>query len=98
VSFDTWYRRLGHAGAEMIWEMISKRLVDSLEMTGKLTMRGRCKDCIFEKHITHPFNNEGPRETEILEHVHIDIWGPAQIQSAGGAFYFLMIIDGFLSY
>jgi len=60
MSFDTWHRRLGHAEAKTIWEMISKRLVDSLQATGELTMGGKCEDCIFRKHVTYPFNNKGP--------------------------------------
>ena len=61
-------------------------------------MGGRCEDCIFGKHATHPFNERGYQETEILERIHIDIWGPSPMQSAGGAQYFMMLIDGYLSY
>ena len=61
-------------------------------------MGGRCEDCIFGKHVTHPFNEKGYRETEILERIHIDIWGPSPTQSAGGAQYFMMLVDGYSSY
>jgi len=47
---------------------------------------------------THLFNKRGYQETEILERIHIDIWGPSLTQSAGGAQYFMMLIDGYLSY
>jgi len=98
VSFDTWHRRLGHAGIESIRNIISGKLVDGLMTQGELSMNGLCKDCIFGKHATHPFNGAGSRETELLERIHIDIWGPSQIQSAGGCTYFMLIIDGFSSY
>ena len=61
-------------------------------------MGGRCKDCIFGKHSTHPFNDNGYQETEILERTHIDIWGPSPTQSAGGVSYFMLLMDGHLSY
>ncbi|KAD4178745.1 hypothetical protein E3N88_27336 [Mikania micrantha] len=31
----------------------------------------------------------------ILDYVHVDLWGPARVQSLGGARYFLSLIDGF---
>ena len=98
VLFNTWHRRLGHIGAETVHEMVNKNLVDGLNISGELTMRGRCEDCIFGKHSTHPSNDKGYRETNVLERIHIDIWGPAQIQSAGGASYFMLLMDGYSSY
>jgi len=61
-------------------------------------MGGRCKDCIFGKHSTHPFNDNGYQKTEILERTHIDIWEPLPTQSAGSASYFMLLMDGHLSY
>jgi len=98
VTFDTWHQRLEHMVADTIHEMANKNLVDGLNITGELTMRGRCEDCIFGKHSTHPFNNSGYRETKVLERIHIDMWGPLPIQSAGGTFYFMLLMDGHLSY
>ena len=98
MSFDTWHRQLGHAGADSIKKLITKKLVDRLNTDGELMMKRRCEDCIFRKHSTHPFNNHGIREEEVLERVHLDIWGPARVKSAGGASYFMMIMDGFSSF
>jgi len=53
--------------------MAVKTLIDSLNITEELTMGGRCEDCIFGKHSTHPFNDNRYQETEILERTHIDI-------------------------
>jgi len=78
--------------------MISRKLVDGLTTKGELSMNGLCEDCIFGKHTTHPFNETGSRETELLKRIHIDIWGLSQVQSARGCTYFMLIIDGFLSY
>jgi len=78
--------------------MIIKGLVDRLDTDGNLKMRGRYEDCIFGKHSTHLFNKTGTREKEVLKKVHIDIWGPAGTQSAGGALYFLIIMDRYSSF
>jgi len=98
MSFDMWHHQLGHAGADLIKKLITKKLVDRLNTDGELMMKRRCEDCIFRKHSTHPFNNHGIREEEVLERVHLDIWGPARVKSAGGASYFMMIMDGFSSF
>ena len=61
-------------------------------------MGGKCEDCIFGKHSAHPFNDNGYRETETLERIHVDIWGPSPTQSAGGAHYFMLLMDGYSFY
>ena len=98
ASFDTWHRRLAHAGADIIREMISKQLVDGLHTYGDLAMKGQCEDCIYGKHTSQPYNENTTKEKDVLEWVHIDIWGPAQTQSAGGSRYFMMMMDSFSSY
>ena len=57
-------------------------------------MKDRCKDYIFGKHFTHPFNDNGYRKMEILERTHIDIWGLSPTQSVGGTSYFMLLMDG----
>ena len=59
VSFDIWHRQLGHAGTELIHNIISGKLVDRLTTKGELSMNGLCEDCIFGKHATHLFNKTG---------------------------------------
>jgi len=98
ATFDIWHQRFGYATLETIYEMAVKMLVNGLNITRELTMGDRCKDCIFGKHSTHPFNDNGYQEMEILERTHIDIWGPSLTQSAGGVSYFMLLIDGHSSY
>jgi len=73
TSFDTWHRRLAHAGADTVREMISKQLVDGLHIDGDLSMRGQCEDCIYGKHTSQPYNENVAKEKDVLERVHIDI-------------------------
>jgi len=78
--------------------MTFKNLVDRLNICGELSIGRLCKDCIYGKHTVYPYNDNKSKKKEVLEHVHIDIWGLCQVQSAGGAIYFIIIMDGFSSY
>jgi len=98
VDFGTWHHQLAHTGAGVIREMITHNLVDGLNVTGELSINGICEDCVFGKHTAHPYHTNPAREREVLERVHIDIWGPTSIKSVGGANYFMTITDGYLSY
>lgn len=98
VAFDIWHRRLGHAGADTIKRMIKGNLVDGVEVVGPTEMKALCEDCIYGTHTTHPFPDSSSTETEALQRVYIDIWGPSPVQSAGGSKYFMLIVDGATSY
>jgi len=65
--------------------MISKQLVDGLHIDGDLSMRGQYEDCIYGKHTSQPYNKNVTKEKDMLEQVHINIWGPTQTQSASGS-------------
>jgi len=98
MTFEVWHRRLGHAGAETITGMINSGLVDGLEVTGPTELKALYEDCIYGTHTTHPFHDSTTTETDPLERVYIDIWGPASTLSAGGSKYFMLIVDGAISY
>ena len=87
-----------HANADTIQMMFSKGLIDRLNIQGNLEISSLCKDYIFDKHTVHPYNDNGVRERDLLERIHIDIWGPAPVQSSEGALYFMLIMDRYSSY
>lgn len=89
----TWHRRLGHVGIRRILRMANRRLVDGLNIT-KREIRGMCEDCLFGKATRHPFDEVLTHETEVLERVHIDLFGPARTQTRGGATYLMLCTDG----
>jgi len=70
----------------------------TLTIHGDLSLKGLCKDCVFGKHTAHPYHENPACETEVLEQVYIDIWGPLPTLSAGRCIYFMVIMDGFLWY
>jgi len=95
TSFTTWHRCLAHAGAETITQIMTENLVDGLNICGELSIGGLCEDCIYSKHAAHLYSDNKPREKDILEYIHIDIWGLFQVQSAGSVLYFMIIMNGF---
>jgi hypothetical protein len=78
--------------------MYRDKLVDSLVPSGDKEMEGMCEDCIFGKHMTHPFSDTSSNDAGVLDCIYVDIWGPAPVQSAGGAKYFMLLIDSATSY
>lgn len=98
VSYDIWHRRFGHVPTDIIHRMSREGLLDGLDALGGTQMKALCEDCIFGKHTSHPFNNPSSAEKDVLERIYIDIWGPAPVVSAGGAKYFMLVVDGASSY
>jgi len=75
--------------------MITKSLVNSLNTYGDLKMQGQCEDCIYSKHSAYLYSKNHFREKDVLERIHVDTWGPAQTQSAGGTRYFMLMMNSF---
>jgi hypothetical protein len=98
VPYEIWHHRLGHIPVDTVAKMSSNNLADGLKTSGEAKLKGICEDCLYGKHAMHPFNNTVERETDALECIYVDIWGPASTQSAGGARYFMLCMDGATSY
>jgi hypothetical protein len=94
VPYKIWHRRLGHIPVNAILQMLKGNLIDGLNAEGEAKLKALCEDYLYGKHTMHPFNNIVNWETNVLECVYIDIWGPASIQSAGGGKYFMLCMDG----
>jgi Reverse transcriptase (RNA-dependent DNA polymerase)/gag-polypeptide of LTR copia-type/GAG-pre-integrase domain len=90
----TWHRRLAHVSTRTIRRMLSKGLVDGLEILARKCEEGRCEDCILGKQTARPYDDEVTPESEPLERLHIDLWGRARVRSLGGAYYMMVIVDG----
>ncbi|GKD16449.1 retrovirus-related pol polyprotein from transposon TNT 1-94 [Tanacetum coccineum] len=92
-----WHRRLGHANMRLVQNLASNELVRNLP---KLSFeRHFCDTCGLVNQGNA--NNRTRKEvsiTRILELVHLDLVGPSPIQSYGGNFYTLMIVDDYSNY
>ncbi|GAW02791.1 retrovirus-related pol polyprotein [Lentinula edodes] len=93
VDIHTWDRRLGHVGIPRILRMSSKNLVDGLKITSK-KVEGMCESCLYGKATRRPFDEKVVHESEVLERVHIDLWGQSRTKSRGGATWMILFTDG----
>ena len=94
IGLDTWHRCLGHAGMSTIKELLRKELVDGLIIEEDGNAPGKCEDCILGKHAAWLYDKEVEPKDEVLEHIHVDLWGPASVKSVGGALYLMVLVDG----
>ncbi|KAL2251634.1 UNVERIFIED_CONTAM: Retrovirus-related Pol polyprotein from transposon TNT 1-94 [Sesamum indicum] len=91
---DLWHKRLGH---------ISLKGLELLHKNGflhdKPTILNFCDECILGKQHKVSFPTSSypvPTSSKcILDYVHADVWGPANIGTHGGNKYFLSIIDNY---
>lgn len=77
-----WHRRLGH---------VSLGNMSFLNLSVPSNIK--CKICIKGKQARNAFTNVGTRANKKLELVHSDVCGPIQVNSLGGAKYFVSFID-----
>ncbi|GJU62684.1 retrovirus-related pol polyprotein from transposon TNT 1-94 [Tanacetum coccineum] len=92
-----WHRRLGHANMRLIQSLSSKELVRNLP---KLKFESHfCDACNIGKqvHTSHKSKNM-VSTTKCLELLHMDLFGPSAVQSYGGNFYTLVIVDDYSRY
>ncbi|GJX44968.1 retrovirus-related pol polyprotein from transposon TNT 1-94 [Tanacetum coccineum] len=92
-----WHRRLGHANMRLIQSLSSKELVRNLP---KLKFEKLfCDACNVGKqvHESHKAKNM-VSTTKCLELLHMDLFGPSAVQSYGGNFYTLVIVDDYSRY
>ena len=53
-----------------------------------------CESCVYGKQKRVSFVKTGKEnKSEKLELVHTDVWGPAQVSSLGGFYYYITFID-----
>ncbi|KAL0292972.1 UNVERIFIED_CONTAM: Retrovirus-related Pol polyprotein from transposon TNT 1-94 [Sesamum radiatum] len=90
---DLWHKRLGH---------MSTKGLDLLHKQGMIKEKcddmSFCDDCILGKHhkVQFPSSSQKPSSSScILDYVHADVWGPANVPTYGSNRYFLSIIDNY---
>lgn len=94
VDLDGWHQRFGHAEVNTIRSLVNGDLVDGLTIQRDAEAKGLCEDCVYRKHNVRPYDGHTDIEKHANECAHIDLWGPASVQSLGGAQYLMLIVDG----
>jgi hypothetical protein len=90
-----WHQRLGHL-APRKFKQLSK-LVDGLHIARSSTDE-RCSTCAASKSIRASFATSSHTATHPLDTVSVDLAGPMQTESIGGARFFLIIVDLYSKY
>lgn len=91
-DYKLWHRRLGHLNMSSV-RMLSDRFGGSTKFP--MLDKWNCEICLKGKQCRFPFNQTGPRATEVLEVIHSDLCGPLNVRSMGGARYILVFVDDF---
>ncbi|KAL0411599.1 UNVERIFIED_CONTAM: Retrovirus-related Pol polyprotein from transposon TNT 1-94 [Sesamum latifolium] len=80
---DLWHKRLGHMSSKGL-ELLHKQGM----LKEKYDDMGFCDDCILGKHHKVQFPSSSSQKPSssscILDYVHADVWGPANIPTHGG--------------
>ncbi|KAH9652997.1 hypothetical protein KPL70_027263 [Citrus sinensis] len=88
---NLWHLRLGHMSLRGLKELSKQGMLGS-NTIGEMVF---CEDCVLGKSTRTSFKSSVHTTRSILDYIHSDLWGPAQVVSLRGARYFLSIIDDF---
>lgn len=99
AAFDlkVWHERLGHVGGRALVEMVKSGLVDGVKI--KKIEKFFCEPCQLGKSHRLPFKKEQEdRNTKPGELIHMDVCGKIQVESLGGANYYVTFIDDAINF
>ena len=92
---EIWHKKLGHLSLKYISKLSKRDLVKGLP---KISWKTHllCESCQQGKQLKSSFKSKNVvSTTRPLELLHIDLFGPTQIQSLGGKRYGFVIVDDY---
>jgi hypothetical protein len=91
---------MAHVAPSAIQEMLSKGMIDSVQLNPKHETMSQCEACELAKATRKPIGKERePKRQENLgDEVHTDLWGPSQVQMPGGKTYYASFTDDHTRY
>ncbi|GFS34460.1 retrovirus-related Pol polyprotein from transposon TNT 1-94 [Trichonephila inaurata madagascariensis] len=92
-SLQLWHERLCHQNKAHVRDILSKYRIKSDVKDSKI-----CDGCCYGKQCRRPFGARKQRATTPGELINIDICGPMQQQSLGGAKFYVCFKDDFTKY
>ncbi|XP_047953855.1 uncharacterized mitochondrial protein AtMg00300-like [Salvia hispanica] len=89
-----WHNKIGHMSAKGLNILKKHAILSDSDVHDDLPF---CDTCVLGKQHKVSFPTPTPANVskDILEYVHMDVWGPASVSTHSGAVYFLSIIDDF---
>ncbi|GFQ98173.1 retrovirus-related Pol polyprotein from transposon TNT 1-94 [Trichonephila clavata] len=92
-SLQLWHERLCHQNKAHVKDILRK-----YQIKGNVKDSQICDECCYGKQSRHPFGTRKQRATTPGELINIDVCGPMQQQSLGGAKYYVCFKDDFTKY
>ena len=97
---ELWHRRFGHLGYDSLYKLKSKDMVEGISVPAqdfKLQQEQRpfCETCTFAKQQRLAFPHSDSTSSDVLELLHMDVCGPMQVSSPGGAKYLATFTDDY---
>ena len=95
-----WHRRYGHLGYDNLAKLKNQNMVEGISVSAadfKLEKQAKpfCETCTLAKQHRLPFPTSDSKSSSQLELVHMDVCGPLQEGSTGGARYLATFIDDY---
>ncbi|CAH0719500.1 unnamed protein product, partial [Brenthis ino] len=88
-----WHSKLGHQNIEHVKTILKQNNIEYKEGDSEI-----CTSCLQGKQHKLPFNKSNTRGEKPGDLIHMDICGPMECESLGGAKYFLLLIDDYSKY
>jgi hypothetical protein len=99
ISLRDWHERFAHQHSELIVKMADSKAVIGLNLPLRdREPLGKCHDCIVAKMTRKVFPHSTSQQTRIEALIISDVCGPMQVDSIGGARYYVCCQDAFSNY
>ena len=97
---ELWHRRFGHLGYNNLFQLVDKQMVDGIAVSAQSIKAQQeqqplCQACTLGKQRRLPFPKSDSKGSGPLELVHMDVCGPMQVTSDGGAKYLATFTDDY---
>ena len=80
-----WHCRLGHIGVKRMKKLHKDEISESLGYESF----DACEPCLMGKMTKTPFSRTIERDSDLLEIIHTNVYGPMSVEARGGYHYFL---------
>ena len=93
TKIELWHKRIGHVNLQRLRGMQSKGVVLGLPAFESKRVDRVCEACQLGKQHRLPFLKESSASKGLLDIIHSNVWGPAQMLTLGGCRYYATFID-----
>lgn len=89
-SLRTWHEKLAHQNIVQVKKFLSRNNIEFVDEKDF-----QCEACVYGKIHRLPFNQRPEKSTQCGDIIYTDLCGPMQVNSLGGARYFLLLKDDY---